>query len=439
MNKINLAALPSSLPAHGKVDCKRCFGSCSKVEFDTTRRTEGSWRITSNPLAWGNPEAEIVLLGFSKGPTQAGALGSTPHDAIAYKGSRTNVGKILRRVGLLGAIGNEDLSTAVDELIADRAGRYHCGSLIRCTVEQLKDGKWIATGGGMLDKFVATPFGQEISGNCTTRMLGNLSPKTKLVVMFGMGSRQAYVRSAFDLYNRSLGGTWRWINDVSYTNGKLTVVHVEHFASQGHHLPSWLGENNDGRAALGKLAQQGVAHALGNVNAHVWPSTSPVPKEGPHSAPVAASKAKTLEVCNPTLAASPEPAAVTPKVRTSKGVDVSTLVSDAEDFLFTQFARLRPANKYIATFRTPNGRHLALSRDLKTSIKVWVEGFPKAGLPGVLIDNTKFPGKPYSSGQPRNSNINFAGSRLAVGNDAYYLHVETLGALERLAKWYLGD
>lgn len=230
---INQAKSTTSLPLHGRVDCKQCFGACGPVVFDTTRRTEGNWRLTSNPLAWGNPAAEVVLLGFSKGPTQAGALGSTSHDAIAYKGSRTNVGKILRHVGLLGTIADEDLSGAVDDLIADQSGRFHCGSLIRCTVEQLKDGQWIGTGGGMLENFVATPFGQEVSGNCARRMLGNLSANTKLVVMFGMGSKQAYAKSAFELYSRALGGSWHWINDVTYTNGKLTVVHVEHFASQG--------------------------------------------------------------------------------------------------------------------------------------------------------------------------------------------------------------
>jgi hypothetical protein len=61
--------------------------------FDNTKRTssEGTWRITSNPLAWGNAEPDIVVLGFSKGPTQVGALASAPHNAIAYKGSRTTI------------------------------------------------------------------------------------------------------------------------------------------------------------------------------------------------------------------------------------------------------------------------------------------------------------------------------------------------------------
>jgi len=88
------------LPNHGRVDCTLCHAG-QPIVFDRTRRTEGDWRITANPFAWGNSNAEVVVLGFSKGPTQAGALASTPHDQIAYKGSRLRVGKILAHVGLI--------------------------------------------------------------------------------------------------------------------------------------------------------------------------------------------------------------------------------------------------------------------------------------------------------------------------------------------------
>ena len=92
----------SCLPRHGRVSCSRCHTE-SAPAFDVATRTEGEWRITANPLAWGSTTPEVVVLGFSKGPTQAGALASTPHDDIAYKGSRLNVGKILAHVGLIPA------------------------------------------------------------------------------------------------------------------------------------------------------------------------------------------------------------------------------------------------------------------------------------------------------------------------------------------------
>jgi hypothetical protein len=37
---------------------------------------------------------------------------------------------------------------------------------------------------------------------------------------------------------------------------------VEHFASQGHLIPDWLGETGDPRAEFGLLARKAVASAL---------------------------------------------------------------------------------------------------------------------------------------------------------------------------------
>ena len=88
------------LPEHGRVHCNKCYSSCD-TKFDVTKEGQNKWRITANPLAWGAQKPKIIVLGFSKGPTQAGALANTPHDDIAYKGSRLNVGKIMSHVGLI--------------------------------------------------------------------------------------------------------------------------------------------------------------------------------------------------------------------------------------------------------------------------------------------------------------------------------------------------
>lgn len=253
------------LPTHGRIDCTRCFDSCGQVEFDETKRTEGDWRITANPLAWGNDTPDVIVLGFSKGPTQAGATGTNFHDDIAFKNGRAIVGKILNHIGLLPLSAGEDMKQAVSRLIADQHGRFHFGSMVRCTVEQFKKGIWIGSGCGMLDKFVAAPFGKEISTNCTERFLKYLPARTKLIVMFGTGSKLSYVRESFSLYKKARGGEWQWINDVAYTDGKVTVVHVEHFKSLGAYVPQWLGEGkhkNHKRAAYGVMAAIAVAEAV---------------------------------------------------------------------------------------------------------------------------------------------------------------------------------
>jgi hypothetical protein len=233
------------------------------VDFDKTKRTENNWRITANPLAWGNEEPEVLVLGFSKGPTQAGALASAPHDEIAYKGGRTNLGKNLRRIGLLPDLQDNELALTVDRLIADRRGRFHFGSLVRCTVEQFDKGAWKGSGGGMLDKFTMTSFGKEVSRNCTERFLKDLPTRTRLIVMLGLGTKLNYVEASFNLFRHARGGQWRRINDVAYTDGEVVVVHVEHFKSQGNLIPRWLGQEAHPRSQYSELAARAVALALG--------------------------------------------------------------------------------------------------------------------------------------------------------------------------------
>ncbi len=250
------------LPSHGRVACVRCFATERRIDFDRTRRSadDQKWRITSNPLAWGNTEPEIVALGFSKGPTQAGALSSVQHDKIAYKGSRTAVGKIFAHIGLVRQPANGDFKGMVDHLISDRTGRFHFGSLVRCTVERYDDkaNTWKGSGGGMLDKFVSTPFGSEIAMNCASEFLGCLPKKTKLVVMFGLGTKFNYVNASRRLMEFARPGEWSIVNEVAYTDGEVTFVHVEHFASQGALLPNWLGVNDHSRAKYGLLAREAV-------------------------------------------------------------------------------------------------------------------------------------------------------------------------------------
>lgn len=253
----------SCLPSHGRVSCNKCFKS--KPVFNQTESIEGDWKITYNPLAWGNTEPEIVVLGFSKGPNAKTALKTKKHDEVAYDGGRQNVGKILAHIGLIdGCSTSDDFRHRIDELIAEKNGRFHFSSLIRCTVEQFdqKNGKWSASGGGMLDKFVATQFGAAVTQNCVEQFLSNLPASTKLIVMFGMGSKMNYVQASFNIFKQVIAGDWEKINDVAYTNGRLTVVHVEHFQSQGALIPNWLGINRHERSKIGFQAKEAVQKAM---------------------------------------------------------------------------------------------------------------------------------------------------------------------------------
>jgi len=254
----------SSLPSHGQIACSLCHRKPFVFDETRTEREEKDWRITANPLAWGNRRPEVLVLGFSKGPSQAGEIRRLAHNDIPYRKGRMQVGKILAHIGLLPAAKPVELKKMVERAIADRNGRFGWGSLIRCTVERFdsKKGEWVGSG-GMIDQFMGTTFGQEISTTCATRFLRDLPPETKLIVMFGLGAGGNYVDTARKAIKTARPGDWRTINDVAYTDGKVTIVHVEHFASQGANIPNWLGQNGHPRARLGILARAAVAIGMG--------------------------------------------------------------------------------------------------------------------------------------------------------------------------------
>ena len=107
----------------------------------------------------------------------------------------------------------------------------------------------------------------------------------------------------------------------------------------------------------------------------------------------------------------------------------------AEALLESAFARLREPTKKLAAFRTAKGRQIALALERKDDIFVWAECYDGV-IDGVAINNVKRPGLPYAPDQARSSAVNSQCSNLAIGSRAYYLRCESLGALERFAKWY---
>jgi len=122
----------------------------------------------------------------------------------------------------------------------------------------------------MLDKFVASVFGRTIANNCASQFLKHLPAETKLVVLFGLGTKGNYVAEARKVIQQARPGPpWRTINEVAYTDGVVTFVHVEHFASQGRLIPDWCGEPNpkkgnaiSARSRLSELAYAATQGAL---------------------------------------------------------------------------------------------------------------------------------------------------------------------------------
>ena len=256
--------MKEGLPVHGRITCDRCHGCASVFNRTRLEAPNDMWRITANPMAWGNDRPEVLVLGFSKGPNQIRDIETSPHDDVAFKAGRANVGKILAHVGLMRPGDVDALRAQVDAAISDQKGRFGWGSLIRCTVERHDPEKgWTSTGGKMIDGFLADPeFGQAVAENCASRFLRHLPSETKLIVMFGMGEKLGYVKSAYTTISRARPGKWRWVNEVAYSDGHITVVHVEHFKAQGRLIPDWMGLTGANRAKYGHQAREAVSAAV---------------------------------------------------------------------------------------------------------------------------------------------------------------------------------
>lgn len=93
--------------------------------------------------------------------------------------------------------------------------------------------------------------------------------------------------------------------------------------------------------------------------------------------------------------------------------------------------------KYCAGYETKSGRQLALNLQKRSGplIYVWVEDYT-GQIRGVAVRNVKYASEPYAPDQGRAASLRSNAPRLAEGNTAWYLTVESLDALKDLIRWY---
>ena len=253
----------SCLLTHGPINCIKCCPKASHPGFNepVCYSSDGDWRIRSNPLAWGSPEPEILVLGFSKGQKQVCALKARryPHEEIAFRGSLPKIGQILAHIEVVDEPEDGKFGKMIYRHICDRNGRFHFGSLVRCSVERKDDiGGWKGRHGN-LGKFLRSEFGKKVAGNCASQFLGTLPAKTKLVIMFGCSDD--YVHAVRELVENTRRGNLDIYNEIAYTDGKVMFVHVVHFTAYPKEISNWLGKNDspaEEKGRKGRLAKEAV-------------------------------------------------------------------------------------------------------------------------------------------------------------------------------------
>lgn len=225
------------LPKHGKIECRACFGTSD----GTQRKPNPNWRMINDPGAWGgSADPEYLVLGFSKGATQAGIYESGRFEDVAFAGMRPRLTEALRAMGAL-----TDYES-VDSKIANPNSNIAFGSLIRCSVSRIdqsasaKAGKDIyACIGPLITKsFTEIP---EIIANCTKQFLTDLPASIRVV--FFLGNTDSYVTSCQSLVRKLFPADFRRINAMAVSANDRIWVNIAHPSRLNGHFKTWLNTN----------------------------------------------------------------------------------------------------------------------------------------------------------------------------------------------------
>lgn len=215
------------LPPHGKIECHDCF---SGDQLQTNPHPK--WLMTNDPGAWGSERPKILILGFSKGATQADIYQHGSFDDIAFGGvqTRRNLTKILQRVHLL------PLSETVDEKIRATEKIFAFGSLIRCSCSRLDKNNSLKTSGPLIIKsFSEIPA---VISQCTRNFLSSLPASVETLCFLGVAD--SYIKNCRKIIKEIYPDNFSIMNDVCYKTNKFICVHLTHPSKGNGTIGAWL-------------------------------------------------------------------------------------------------------------------------------------------------------------------------------------------------------
>ncbi|MBB4199647.1 hypothetical protein CCR94_07230 [Rhodoblastus sphagnicola] len=246
---MSLLSTIATFPAHGPIACRRCFGASTDETL-----TIGRWQAVNDPGAWGSAAPRILVLGFSKGFTQAGAYKTGKFENVPFKGMRPRLTEMLQALGLL------QRGHAIDPTMRADEKDFAFGSLVRCSLARSNDDGRLECTGAVMPK----AFSEEIASvtrGCAETYLTNLPSSVRLVLM--LGTTDGYIKSCKKLIRSIHGSTYADINDVSYRAGGAIFVHVSHPSGLNGHHPKWMaGDMATPSGMKRKMAEAGVRAAM---------------------------------------------------------------------------------------------------------------------------------------------------------------------------------
>lgn len=223
MDNTQLAS--SRFPSHGRIACRRCFDG----QGDT--QTIGRWQMVNDPGAWGSSTPKVLVLGFSKGFTQASAYRSGRFEDIPFKDMRARLSEELRLLGVLGA------TETVDGRMLASEHEIAFGSLVRCSVSRMNDNGRLECTGQVMPK----AFSEEISSHlqrCAETFLTRLPETLRLVLL--LGTTDSYIKGCRGVIRSLYGSRFSDINAVSYRTDHVVWTHISHPSGLNGHHPAWM-------------------------------------------------------------------------------------------------------------------------------------------------------------------------------------------------------
>jgi hypothetical protein len=248
-----LAVSRSTLPPHGRIACRSCFSGDGEIQ------AIGKWQMVNDPGAWGSATPKILVLGFSKGFTQASAYRTGRFEDIPFKDMRPRLTEELRLLGVLGP------AESVDGKMVPSERDLAFGSLVRCSLSRMNDNSSLECTGKVMPK----AFNEEISSRlrrCAEAFLTLLPPTVRLVLM--LGTTDSYVEGCRGVIRSLYGPRFSDINSISYRTDDVVWTHISHPSGLNGHHPAWMAgdpSSKPGRKrnlAMDAIRLSGVNDAL---------------------------------------------------------------------------------------------------------------------------------------------------------------------------------
>jgi len=246
----SLSTIPhADLPAHGPIACRRCFTDAAP------QRDLGPWRVVNDPGAWGSSAPEILVLGFSKGFTQAALARTGRFEDIPFAKMRPRLTEVLRVLGVLGP------DETVDARMVASERRLAFGSLVRCSLSRLNEasGKRECTG-PIMTKAFAEAQAAPIVRRCAETHLQQLPASVRLVLMLGTGD--AYIEGCRGVVRSLHGPRFAPLNPVAYRTGTTVWVHVSHPSGMNGYHSAWMRGDPAEKQGQKRLLAMKVVAAL---------------------------------------------------------------------------------------------------------------------------------------------------------------------------------